>query len=102
MFYWTKTAITCIAAGLIGAYVGTYMTMDRVQREQKEISKLIEEYHPDKVHIIDINNDWHPDVIMEKGSKIVTYLGQSDGSLKLANMQELEQKVRQELAKIKK
>jgi hypothetical protein len=102
MGYWAKTLVLCAATGIIGAYAGTYATIDRVKREQKEISRLIEEYKPDKVHIVDINDDWKPDVIIEKGSKVYTFLGQADGSLKLANLQALEQKVRDEVAKVRK
>ncbi len=90
----------CAVAGIAGTYAGTYLTMERVKREQKEISRLIEQHHPDKVHIIDINNDWRPDVILQKGSNIDTYLCQSDGSFIKTNAPELDKKARQELAKI--
>jgi len=95
MLYWTKTLITCGVAGLIGAYAGTYLTFQRSEQAKKELAELIIAQKPDKTHILDINEDWIPDVVMQKNGKYMTFLGQKDGSFKQISDSTIEQKIKE-------
>jgi hypothetical protein len=95
MFYWTKTLVTCGVAGLVGAYAGTYLTFKRSEQAKKELAELIIAQKPDKSYILDINEDWIPDVVMQKNGKYSTFLGQKDGSFKQISDSTIEQKIRE-------
>jgi hypothetical protein len=100
MGYWTKTLVTCAAAGIIGAYAGTYATVERVRNEEKCIAELVQNEQPENTIIMDINNDWKPDVVVIKNGKYKLFLGQSDGSFSRASTPELDKKVMEQVQKL--
>ncbi len=95
MGYWTKTAVVCAVSGIIGAYAGTYLTFNRAEQQEKELARLITAEKPEKTLITDVNDDWVPDVIMQKQGKYKIFLGQSSGTFKLTTESALEKKARQ-------